>query len=47
MLLGFVLFGAPLGVAGAASAALVGSGVALYSRPMPVPPGAEDELKIV
>ncbi|CAE7202344.1 senju [Symbiodinium natans] len=47
-LLGFLLFGAPLGVAGVASAALVGSGVALYSRPVPVrPPSAEDELKIV
>ncbi|CAE7242638.1 senju [Symbiodinium pilosum] len=47
MLLGFMLFGAPLGVTGVASATLVGSGVALYSRPVPPPPSAEDELKIV
>eukprot|EP00913_Durusdinium_trenchii_P007203 g6774.t1 len=47
MLLGFLLFGAPLGLSGLTSATLVGAGVALYARPVPVRPLPEDELKIV
>jgi len=46
MLLGFLFFGAPLGLSGLISGLLVGAGVALYSRPVPVLV-AEDELKVV
>lgn len=46
MLLGFLFFRVPLGLSGLISGLLVGAGVALYSRPVPVR-AAEDELKIV
>lgn len=46
MLLGFLFFRVPLGLSGLISGLLVGAGVALYSRPVPVRV-AEDELKIV
>lgn len=46
MLLGFLLFGTPLGFTGIVSCLLVGAGVALYSRPVPARV-SEDELKIV
>lgn len=45
MLLGFLFFGVPVGLTGLISGLLVGAGVALYSRPVPV--AAEEELKIV
>lgn len=48
MLLGFILFGAPLGLPGITSGLLVGAGVALYSRPVPAAVrAAQEELKIV
>jgi len=46
MLLGFLFFRVPLGLSGLISGLLVGAGVALYSRPVPVRV-AEEELKIV
>lgn len=47
MLLGFLLFGAPLGLSGLLAATLVGAGVALYARPPRQRPSGEEELKIV
>eukprot|EP00440_Ansanella_granifera_P001343 gb/GFBE01001446.1/.p1 GENE.gb/GFBE01001446.1/~~gb/GFBE01001446.1/.p1 ORF type:complete len:327 (+),score=59.05 gb/GFBE01001446.1/:1-981(+) len=46
MILGFLLFGAPLGLAGFVAAVLVGCGVALYSRPAAVVP-SQDLPKVV